>query len=263
MTQPALHLQLELGGPPPGLTTEQGEQEPFGSRPVRGQDELRELVDRVAPTYADAPAEAVIDWAVAEFGPRWALASSMQDAVLVDLVARRCPGIDVLFLDTGYHFPQTLATRAEVARRYPVTLVDVRPEQTPAEQDQAYGPDLFAVDPHLCCLLRKATPLFVALDGYEAWATGIRRAEAVTRENTATVAFDEAHGMVKLAPLAGWSDDDVARYVAEHNVARNPLLEQGYPSIGCAPCTRPVAAGEDPRAGRWSGLDKTECGIHR
>lgn len=249
-----------MSGPAPGV----GLESPLARRHARrGQDELRELVERVAPAFAEAPAEAVIDWAAGEFGPHWALAASMQDAVLIDLVAHRCPGIDVLFLDTGYHFPETVATRAEVARRYPVTVRDLRPEHTPAEQDRVYGADLFAVDPDLCCLLRKSTPLFLALEGYEAWATGVRRAESSTRAGTATIAFDEAHGIVKLAPLATWSDDDVARYAAEHDVVRNPLLDRGYPSIGCAPCTRPVAAGEDPRAGRWSGLGKTECGIHR
>lgn len=229
----------------------------------RDHAQLRAVAAEAAGRLAGARAQDVIAWAVEEFGAGWAVASSMQDGVLCHLIATVAPGTDVLFLDTGYHFPATLATRDEVAGRYPLRVRDLRPEQSVAEQDAAYGKDLFASNPDLCCLLRKTTPLFEALAGYEAWATGLRRAESVTRASAVEVSYDQTHELVKIAPLVGWSDAEVADYARRHDVVRNPLLDRGYPSIGCAPCTRAVAAGEDPRAGRWSGFAKTECGIHR
>jgi phosphoadenosine phosphosulfate reductase len=136
------------------------------------------------------------------------------------------------------------------------------PLQTVAEQDAQYGPELFARNPDLCCALRKVAPLNAAMEGYEAWATGLRRAESASRANTPVVSFDPKRGRVKIAPLAAWSDEDVDRYIAEHGVLVNPLLSAEYPSIGCEPCTRRVALGDDARAGRWAGLSKTECGLH-
>ncbi|GAB97134.1 phosphoadenosine phosphosulfate reductase [Kineosphaera limosa] len=245
-----------------------------GRSPLRSAAELEEIAAAgiaelgiVNPTKngpgRDADAADVIAWAAATFGPTWALTASMQDTVLAHLVARVAPGTDVLFLETGYHFAETLATRDAVRERYAVNVIDLRAEQTPAEQDEAYGADLFASNPDLCCLLRKETPLDEAMENYEAWATGLRRAEAVTRAGTRQIAFDARRQRVKIAPLAGWSDADVAAYVAEHDVIVNPLVAQGYPSIGCAPCTRKVLPGEDARAGRWAGTAKIECGIHR
>jgi len=211
----------------------------------------------------DAPAEEVVAWVRRNFAVRdTAVACSMADAVLPHLVAEQLPGVDVLFLETGYHFDETLATRAEVARRLEVNIVDVLPEQTVAEQDAAHGADLFARDSGLCCRLRKMDPLRSALAGYRVWFTGVRREEAPTRANTPLVGWDEAHGLVKVNPVAPWSFDELTGYASRHAVPLNLLLQHGYPSIGCRPCTRPVAPGEDPRAGRWAGLAKTECGIH-
>lgn len=211
----------------------------------------------------DAPAVEVVAWVRRNFEVRdTAVACSMADAVLPHLVAEQLPGVDVLFLETGYHFPETLATRAEVARRLEVNIVDVLPEQTVAEQDAVYGTDLFARDPGLCCRLRKMDPLRSALAGYRVWFTGVRRDEAPTRANTPLVGWDEAHGLIKVNPVAPWSFDQLTGYASRHAVPLNLLLQHGYPSIGCRPCTRPVAPGEDPRAGRWAGLAKTECGIH-
>jgi phosphoadenosine phosphosulfate reductase len=211
----------------------------------------------------DAPAEEVVAWVRRNFATREAaVACSMADAVLPHLVAAQLPGVDVLFLETGYHFAETLATRAEVARRLEVNVVDVLPEQTVAQQDATHGTDLFARDPGLCCRLRKMDPLASALAGYRVWFTGVRRDEAPTRTNTPLVDWDEAHGLVKVNPLAAWSFEELTGYASGHAVPLNLLLQHGYPSIGCRPCTRPVAPGEDPRAGRWAGLAKTECGIH-
>ncbi|AIF41138.1 phosphoadenosine phosphosulfate reductase [Dermacoccus nishinomiyaensis] len=229
---------------------------------VREPDELRRIAIRAAGELDGAPAEAVLDWAAAEFGERFAVATSMQDAVLTHLASRSLPGVDVLFLDTGYHFEETLQTRDAVASTYDVTVRTLEPSQSVAEQDATYGANLFERDPDLCCALRKTHPLDEALDGYEAWATGVRRSEAITRRDTPVVSFDERRERIKVAPIVAWSDADVKAYIAEHAIVTNPLLTQGYPSIGCATCTRRVAPGEDARAGRWAGRDKVECGIN-
>jgi phosphoadenosine phosphosulfate reductase len=168
----------------------------------------------------------------------------------------------VIFLDTGYHFAETIGTRDWITSVLPVTLVNVRPEQTVAEQDATYGEKLHERDPDLCCSLRKVRPLAEQLSGYVAWGSGIRRDESASRADTRIVDWDEKRGMLKINPLAAWTQDVVDRYVDEYQVPVNPLVELGYASIGCAPCTRPVAPGEDPRAGRWAGRGKTECGIH-
>ena len=209
-----------------------------------------------------ASAAHIADWAVATFGQRLVVASSMQDTILPHLFSQRLPGVDVLFLETGYHFPETLETREIAAKTFPITVVNALPAQTVAEQDAAYGAALYARDPNLCCALRKVEPLQRSLQGYDAWVTGARRADAVTRASMPVVQWDAKHGLVKINPLALWSDAQVEQYQVEHDLPRNPLVARGYPSIGCAPCTRPVAPGEDPRAGRWAGQDKTECGIH-
>ena len=229
---------------------------------VREPDELRRIAIRAAGELDGAPADAVLDWAAAEFGERFAVATSMQDAVLTHLASRSLPGVDVLFLDTGYHFEETLRTRDAVASTYDVALRTLEPSQSVAQQDATYGANLFERDPDLCCALRKTHPLDEALDGYEAWATGVRRSEAITRRDTPVVSFDERRERIKVAPIVAWSDADVEAYIAEHAIVTNPLLTQGYPSIGCATCTRRVAPGEDARAGRWAGRDKVECGIN-
>jgi phosphoadenosine phosphosulfate reductase len=231
----------------------------------RSEEQLRALADAGAAELGwDAPAPEVVAWVARNFGTaEAAVACSMADAVLPHLVAQQLPGVDVLFLETGYHFPETQATRDEVARSLDVNVVDVLPEQTVAEQDRSLGKDLFSRDAALCCELRKMRPLKKALSGYGVWFTGVRRDEAPTRTNTELVTWDSAHALVKVNPLAGWSFDDLLEYAGRNGVPVNLLLSNGYPSIGCKPCTRPVAPGEDPRAGRWAGLAKTECGIHQ
>jgi phosphoadenosine phosphosulfate reductase len=186
----------------------------------------------------------------------------MGDAVLASLAAEAMPGIHVIFLDTGYHFAETIGTRDAVEVTLPVKVLTVLPRQTVAEQDAEYGPRLHERDPDRCCALRKVEPLARALAPYHAWASGIRRDEAATRREIAVVEWDERRGMVKVNPLAAWTQDDVDAYIAERGVLVNPLVYDGYPSIGCAPCTRRAVTGEDARAGRWAGLGKTECGLH-
>jgi phosphoadenosine phosphosulfate reductase len=225
-------------------------------------DQLRGVAQRAAAELADATAEQALAWVAATFGDRWCVASNMQDAVLVHLAGTVAPGVDVLFLETGYHFAETIGTRDAVAAVYPVTVVDVRPQWTVAEQDEAEGPRLYERDPGRCCALRKVAPLERSLRGYDAWVTGVRRVEAPTRANTPIVTFDERFDLVKVNPLAAWSDDDLAAYVERHGVLVNPLVGEGYPSIGCAPCTAKPVPGTDLRSGRWAGLAKTECGLH-
>jgi phosphoadenosine phosphosulfate reductase len=215
---------------------------------------LDQVAAQAARDLEGAPAEEVLGWAFATFGSRLAIASSMETGVLAHLAGRVAPGVDVLFLDTGYHFAETLGTRDAVAGAYDVTVVTL----------SAGRPDdrLYETDVDLCCKLRKVDPLDRALDAYDAWASGVRRAESPLRAGTPVVGWDAKRGKVKVNPLAAWTDADVAAYVEAHGVLVNPLLLDGYPSVGCAPCTRRVAPGDDPRSGRWAGTGKTECGLH-
>ncbi|HEX8486948.1 MAG TPA: phosphoadenylyl-sulfate reductase, partial [Propionibacteriaceae bacterium] len=183
------------------------------------------------------------------------------DTVMIHLAEQVAPGIDVIFLDTGYHFVETIGTRDAVRAVHDVNLISITPVQTVAQQDAAYGKDLFARNPDQCCALRKVEPLNRALEGYAAWATGLRRADSPSRAHTPVVSWDPKRHLVKIAPIARWSDEDVARYIEDNSLMVNPLLDDGYASVGCAPCSR-RSLGGDARSGRWAGLGKTECGIH-
>lgn len=230
---------------------------------TRTPKELQELAVRAGEELADATAEEVVAWAAQTFGRSLAVACSMAgDTVLPHLVAGVAPGVDVLFLETGYHFAETLGTRDALASVIDAHLIDVLPVQTVTEQDAEYGPKLHDRNPTLCCQLRKVDPINAELAGYEAWVTGIRREDNALRANAKLVEWDASHQMVKVNPLAAWTFDDLLDYAGAHSVPVNLLLTDGYPSIGCAPCTRRVEPGEDPRAGRWAGLAKTECGLH-
>src|SRR3990170_3766673 len=228
----------------------------------RSPEELRELVSHVGAELELAPAETIIEWAVATFGDRFCITSSMGDAVPAHLASKVAPGIDVVFLDTGYHFAETIGTRDAVEATLPVNLITIEPVQSVAEQDAEHGVDLYKTDPDRCCALRKVAPLTDALASYDAWATGLRRAKTHNRVIAPVIGWDARKGKVKVSPLARWSDAQVERYIADNDVLVNPLVYDGYPSIGCAPCTRRVAPGDDPRSGRWAGTNKTECGIH-
>lgn len=219
--------------------------------------------DGTVPAAGEADHTAAIRWVAQNF-PRQkvAVACSMADAVLPALVAEQIPGVDVLFLETGYHFPETEGTKEAVKFALDVNVVDVLPQLSVAQQDQQYGKDLFATDPTACCRLRKVEPLAAALHNYEVWFTGVRRDESPTRTNAPLVSFDQTHKIIKVNPMVRWSLEELSDYSAAHGLPVNPLLSDGFLSIGCAPCTRRVAPGEDPRAGRWSGTNKIECGIH-
>lgn len=229
---------------------------------VHDKDALRTLAERAGAELEGAHPFEVLAWAGETFGGDLVVASSMGDEVLVHLASRAVPGVDVIFLDTGYHFAETIGTRDAFAETTDIRLRTILPLRTVAEQDAEHGPRLHDRDPNLCCALRKVEPLERGLAPYGAWVTGMRREDAPTRTDITVVGWDAKRDKVKLNPLAAWTQDQVDAYATEHQVLLNPLRQLGYASIGCAPCTRPVAPGEDPRAGRWSGKDKTECGLH-
>ncbi|MGV0646225.1 phosphoadenylyl-sulfate reductase [Mycolicibacterium sp. XJ2546] len=229
---------------------------------VLSDTDLQALAERAAEELDGASAIDLLRWTDENFAGNYIVASNMQDAVLVDMAAKVRPGVDVLFLDTGYHFAETIGTRDAVASVYDVNVVNVTPEKSVAEQDALFGKDLFAREPNECCRMRKVEPLSKALSGYAAWVTGIRRVEAPTRANAPLISWDKAFGLVKINPLAAWTDDDMQRYIDANGVLVNPLVDEGYPSIGCAPCTAKPVEGADPRSGRWAGTGKIECGLH-
>jgi len=221
-----------------------------GPGPGRGVGDLdRELAD-LSRSFEVAPASRIIRWAVDRFSPQLSLLASMTDAVLVDLAVRVDPAIEVVFIDTGHHFPETLETVENVRRHYGLNLriVTAGPEPAPLGADG-------------CCSAAKVLQVDRALLGRQAWMSGLRRSEAATRAGAPIVGRD-LRGLVKVNPLATWTDDDVAGYIAEHGVPVNPLVHQGYLSVGCQPCTRPVTDRAAPRSGRWAGTARTECGIH-
>jgi phosphoadenosine phosphosulfate reductase len=230
---------------------------------VAPRDELAEIAHEAQPRLDGASAEAVIEWAVETFGARFCITSSMADGVLSHLASRVAPGVDVVFLDTGLHFPQTLQVRDQVAATMPVRVLSIQPVQTVGQQDGTYGPRLFSRNPDECCALRKVEPLERALVEYDAWGAGVRRGETASRANVREVDYEMSRGKVKVAPLARWTDADVEAYIERYDVPVNQLLNEGYGSVGCWPCTRKVKPGEDPRAGRWAMFDKTECGLHK
>jgi phosphoadenosine phosphosulfate reductase len=203
--------------------------------------------------FETAPASAVIRWAVDRFGDSLVLAASFEDIVLIDLATKIEPHLEVVFLDTEAHFPETLAFVEEVRARYGLNLTVTKP--SPEAVAHPCGTEL-------CCQYRKVEPLRRAMEGRAAWLTSLRRSDGPTRAGAPVVSWDAGFGLVKVNPLATWTDEDIASYLKDHDLPVHPLVPLGYRSIGCAPTTRPVADGEDARAGRWAGLDKSECGLH-
>ncbi|HEX9186480.1 MAG TPA: phosphoadenylyl-sulfate reductase, partial [Vicinamibacteria bacterium] len=170
--------------------------------------------------------------------------------------------IEVFTLDTGLFFPETYDLWRRLEERYGIAIRAVRPSLTVPEQAAAHGDRLWRRDPDRCCAIRKIEPLREALHGLRAWVTAVRRGQTADRAHARVVEWDDRFGLVKVNPLAAWTTDDVWSHVRAHRVPVSPLYERGYASIGCAPCTSPVRLHEDPRAGRWRGLEKTECGLH-
>lgn len=215
---------------------------------------LLELALDHGPALEGATAGEIIAWGAEHLRTPLAVTMSMQDTVLAELASRHAPDADLIFLDTGYHFPETLEVARAVAKRYPNRLVTVTPEPGAV-------PELYRTDPTACCAQRKVEPLARMKGPYEGWVTGLKRVDAPTRAATPVLEIDKT-GRIKLNPLAAWTDEDVERFIADHDLIVHPLTRAGFPSIGCAPCTGRVAPGADPRSGRWAGAEKTECGLH-
>lgn len=225
----------------------------------------REEIQRAAKYLRDARPADILAWGVKRFGARrivLACSFGAEDVALVDMLQGIDPEVDIFYLDTDLHFAETYQTRDRLTERYGKRFIRVSPELTLEEQAKIRGERLWERDPNLCCRLRKVEPLKKVLAGYLAWITGIRREQSPTRAHAEVAEWDESFGLVKLNPLAHWTHDQVWSYIRERNVPYNPLHDRRYPSIGCEPCTRPVEPGQDFRAGRWAGFDKTECGLH-
>ncbi|MCA9672805.1 MAG: phosphoadenylyl-sulfate reductase [Myxococcales bacterium] len=224
------------------------------------------------PTEADAlanrlehrPPEEILAWAADRFAPAIAFGTGFgrEGCVLIDIIGRAKLPVRLFTLDTGLFFEETYALWRTLEARYDITIEAIKPELTLDEQQRAYGDELWQRDPDLCCQLRKVVPLQRVLGSLDAWISAIRRSQTEIRRNARVVELEPRFGRVKINPLVRWSNADIERYIAEHDVPVNALHEQGYPSIGCWPCTSRVLAGEDPRAGRWRGRQKTECGLH-
>ena len=223
-----------------------------------------DTIPQLATRFESETPEALLDFAYSRFGESVALACSFgaEDVVLAEMVARVHPGGRVFYLDTDFLFSETHAVRERIAARYPLKIEACRPALTPDEQALRFGDSLWAHQPNQCCSIRKVEPLTTQLSKLSAWITGVRRDQAPTRANTPKVEWDEKFGLVKFNPLADWTWDQVWEHIRRHKVPYNEMHDRNYPSIGCTHCTRQVLPGEDPRAGRWSGSEKTECGLH-
>ncbi|MEX1028581.1 MAG: phosphoadenylyl-sulfate reductase [Paenibacillaceae bacterium] len=217
-----------------------------------------------ATQFEDQSPEAIIAYAAEKF-PSLTLACSFgaEDVVLVDMLHKISPKTDIFYLDTDFHFQETYETRDRLAERYGIQFIQVKPKLTPEQQAAEFGDELWKREPNACCNIRKVDPLINILGQYDAWITGVRRDQAPTRANTKKVEYDYKFGLMKFNPIASWTSEDVWNYIRSNNIIYNPLHDQNYPSIGCHYCTRQVMAGEDPRAGRWAGTEKTECGLHK
>jgi phosphoadenosine phosphosulfate reductase len=214
--------------------------------------------------FRTASPQELLTWAAECWGDRMALSCSFggpAGMVLLDMIVKIAPETPVLYIDTGLLFGETHHLIAQVRARYGIEPVAVRPARTVAQQAEDHGPALWQRDPDRCCHLRKVQPLAEALAPFDAWITGVRRGDSATRAQTALIEWSTKYELVKLNPLAFWSEHDVWRYIYAHDVPYNPLLDRGYRSLGCSTCTR-LPSGDDPRSGRWAGFSKTECGIH-
>lgn len=226
--------------------------------------EKEALIREKAEEFENASPETVIAWAVHTF-PNITFACSFgaEDVVLVDMLQKISPSSDIFYLDTDFHFKETYETRDRLTDKYNLNFIQVKPKLTPDEQAAEHGEEMWKSNPNGCCNIRKVEPLTRILSQYDAWITGIRRDQAPTRANAKKVEYDTKFGLVKFNPLAAWTSDDVWNYIRDNDIIYNPLHDRNYPSIGCEHCTRPVMPGEDPRAGRWAGNEKTECGLHK
>lgn len=224
--------------------------------------EMRTLAELGERELHDADARDILRWTDENFGEHALLTQSMANNALAHLVAEVAPSIPVVFLDTGYHFPETLQTRDRLVERTGVNLITLIPTISIEEQNAQFGPELYERDPDRCCHLRKVRPMDDFIAGYDAWITGMRLAAAPHRRERKVIEYDARRHIVKINPLLYWTDQQLLEFTIVNDITVNPLMYDGYPSIGCAPCTRRVEPSDDPRAGRWAGSGKLECGLH-
>ena len=226
------------------------------------------------PTQADLPAlsdamehqtpQQILRWAWDTYGPKLTMATAFgaEGCAIIAMLSEITRDVYLFNLDTGYQFPETLDTRRRLMDKYGIPIHLVRAAQSVDDMEAEHGGALYRTNPDLCCHMRKVVPLESAVQGYEAWVSAIRRDQAPTRRHAPLVGWDKKFALVKVNPLANWTKRDVWDYILQNDVPYNPLHDQGYPSIGCWPCTQAVGAGEDDRAGRWAGQAKKECGLH-
>jgi phosphoadenosine phosphosulfate reductase len=228
------------------------------------RDDLAEAARR----FEELEPAAILEWAQATYAPRLALACSFggpSGMVLLDMLAKAHAlgsAVTVYYLETDLLFPETHELIDRVEKRYGIRPVAVKPELTVPQQAEKHGAELWKRDPDACCGMRKVEPQRAFLANFDAWITGLRRTQSSTRRATQLVEWDEKFGLAKINPLARWDDKQLWAYITHNDVPYNVLNDRGYPSVGCIPCTRNIAAGEDARAGRWEGFNKTECGLH-
>jgi phosphoadenosine phosphosulfate reductase len=227
----------------------------------------RRLVDDLAAINGMLegwPPQTILRWAVERFHPRLTMGTAFgaEGCCLIHMLADIEPSVHVFNLETGYQFPETLALRERIKERYGIEVELVRPDLTVAEYEARHRGPLYVRDPNRCCHDRKIVPLRRIAAGFDAWLSAIRRDQTSHRAAASVVQWDHKFDLVKVNPLLNWAKRDVWAFVVKHDVPYNPLHDQGYPSIGCWPCTRAVVAGEDDRAGRWAGMAKKECGLH-
>lgn len=206
----------------------------------------------------------ILEWTVATYYPKLTMATAFgpEGCVILYMLSKINPNVHVFNLDTGYQFQETLDLRDEIARRYKIEVEMKRADTTVAEYEKQHGGPLYQTNPDQCCFDRKVSVLKKAAIGFNAWMSGIRRDQSPDRARAAIIGWDKKFSLVKISPLANWTKKDVWNLIVKENIPYNPLHDQGYTSIGCWPCTRAVGLGEDERAGRWSGFQKKECGLH-
>jgi phosphoadenosine phosphosulfate reductase len=226
-------------------------------------EELREISDRFEDSWPDE----VLRWAIDTYGSGLTMATAFgaEGCVLMALLAQIEPHsrhVRVFNLETGYQFPETLELREQIKEKYGIEVEYVHASESVADMERRHGGPIYATHPDECCRIRKIVPLRQALRGHTAWISAIRRDQTPHRAKAGIVEWDAKFNLVKINPLANWSQRDVWTYISINEVPYNPLHDQGYPSIGCWPCTRAVQVGDDERSGRWSNIAKLECGIH-
>ncbi len=237
---------------------------PDGRAPLELTDQLRVELEAASGDLESATPQQILRWAVERFAPRFTMATAFgpEGMTLIHMLAEIAPDTPIFNLDTGYQFAETLELRERVMQRYGIEVRMCRPELTVEQYESLHGGPVYQTDPDRCCRERKISLLRPAIAGMHAWASAIRRDQSLDRARAPIVGWDAKFQLVKVSPLANWTKKDVWDLIIKNDIPYNPLHDQGYPSVGCWPCTRSVLMGEDERAGRWSGFQKTECGLH-